>query len=66
MAIQPGFCRSKLVTNPKTGFLTSGLIYDSYVELEDFSFPPSGRELFSLLGHFSTQGALKVDTIMNA
>ena len=35
-------------------------------ELEDFSLPPSRRELFSLRDHFRTQGALKVDTIMNA
>ena len=41
-------------------------VYDSYVKLEDFSFPPSRREFFSSLDHFRTQGALKVDTIMNA
>ena len=57
---------SKLVGNPKTGFLASRLIYDLYVKLEDFSLPPSRHELFSLLDHFRTQGALKVDTIMNA
>ena len=36
------------------------------MELEDFSLPPSHSELFSLLDHFRIQGALKVDTIMNA
>ena len=65
MAAQPPFL-SKLVGKPKTGFFASRLLYDLYVELEDFSLPPSRGELFSLLEHFHTQGALKVDKIMNA
>ena len=46
--------------------ILKSIIYDSYMEFEDFSLPPSRRKLFSLRDHLRSQGALKVDTIMNA